>query len=253
MNVDTAEKNRISQASAAGATVLPQPLDAPLSGTTQAPGPTKLVRMEDIDWRIGETVFLQRAGTPVRHVARLVGFIRHVSVVVTAPQIDGSPVFYRDGDTLVVRAFTGRKAYAFTASALKSVHLPHPYLHLSYPREVRCATVRRDARIAVSVAASVKTADAGSDALLVLSDISLSGASGIAARPFAEPGQTCNLAFHVEVAGQSIVMRPSAVVRSVSPPDQEGRVRHGFEFVELQPDEKLGLAAFLHQATSERP
>jgi hypothetical protein len=74
---------------------------------------TKLALMENVDWRIGETFFLQQEESQVRHAVKLIGCIKHVSVLVMAPQVNGNYVFIRNGQSFVVRAFAGKRLMRF--------------------------------------------------------------------------------------------------------------------------------------------
>jgi hypothetical protein len=106
-----------------------------------------ILAMDHMRWYVGETLYLQLLDNQaVRYTARLIGFVKNKTVFVTAPSVDGKFEFVRDGQTFVVRAFSGKKAYAFATAAEKSVHAPHPYLYLAYPKEVRCTVVRRGVR-----------------------------------------------------------------------------------------------------------
>lgn len=213
---------------------------------------TKPALMEDVDWRIGETFFLQEEGSQVRHAVKLIGCIKQVSVLVMAPQINGNYVFIRDGQNFVVRAFAGKSAYAFSASVVKSLHAPHPYLHLSYPKEIACAVVRRGTRIPVSLISSISVGGADHRAATILSDVSLGGAACTLKEQIGVPGQACKLAFKVNLDGNGLLLNPDAILRSITPVENGSGYRCGFEFVELPATEKMALAAFLHQTMVEK-
>src|ERR1700712_1402368 len=71
------------------------------------------VVMDEIRWQVGETFFLHQQGASVRYTARFIGYIKNRTVLVTMPIVDDKYVLIRDGQMFVVRAFSGKKAYAF--------------------------------------------------------------------------------------------------------------------------------------------
>jgi len=210
-----------------------------------------VVNMEDVRWFVGENLYLQLTDNPgLRYTVRLIGFVRNKTVFVTAPAIDGKFEFIRDGQMFIVRAFSGKKAYAFVAAAVKSVHSPHPYLHLSYPKEVRCTIVRRGARATVKIIAAVslgteRTAGA------TLTDLSMGGASGTARQVLGKKGEAGQIKFKVNAAGQDEYLNLKTVLRSIAPSENGDGYRHGFEFLDVGIHERLILSAFVHQTLAE--
>lgn len=211
-----------------------------------------LVGMDEIRWHVGETLYLQPSdNTALRYTVRLIGFVKNGTIFVTAPMVDGKLEFIREGQTFVVRAFAGKKAYAFASAAVKSVHTPHPYLHLSYPKDVRCTLVRRGARAPVRLPASVSMTQPERTATAVLSDLSVGGTSGVMKEAFGEKGDTGQIVFKVNAAGQDEILNLKTVLRSVAPSENGDGFKHGFEFVDLSAQERLILSAFVHQTLAE--
>ena len=133
------------------------------------------------------------------------------------------------GQTYVVRAFSGKKAYAFTAIAVKSVHTPHPYLHLSYPKEIRCAVVRQGARAEVKIIASVSLGEPERTGAAELCDLSIGGTSGIMKQALGKKGEIGRIKFKVNAADHDEYLNLKTVLRSVSPAESGDGFRHGFE------------------------
>ncbi len=210
-----------------------------------------IVNMEDVRWFVGENLYLQLTDNPgLRYTVRLIGFVRNKTVFVTAPAIDGKFEFIRDGQMFIVRAFSGKKAYAFVAAAVKSVHSPHPYLHLSYPKEVRCTVVRRGVRAAVKIIAAVSLAPERT-AGATLTDLSMGGASGTARQVLGKKGEEGQIKFKVHAAGQDEYLNLKTVLRSIAPSESGDGYRHGFEFLDVAIHERLILSAFVHQTLAE--
>ena len=213
---------------------------------------TVMLDLDSVRWHVGETFYLQvHDNASLRYTVKLIGFIKNKSILVTAPVIDGKGALIRDGQTFIVRAFPGKKAYAFTASALKSVFSPHPYLHLSYPKLVRCTAIRQGSRAAVKIIASVTIGDPGQTAAATLCDLSMGGSSGIIKKPIGNKNDTGVIKFKVNAAGNDEYLTLNIILRSVAPTDNTDEYRHGFEFVDVPTQSKLILSAFVHQTLAE--
>jgi len=210
------------------------------------------VFMDDVRWQVGETFFLHQQGLSARYTARFIGYIKNRTVLVTMPIVDDKYVLIRDSQMFIVRAFSGKKAYAFSAFVVKSVHSPHPYLHLSYPKELSCATIRHRARIPVSIIASISMNDQEESVAAVIADMSLGGASANIKHPFGEVGQRGRIKFKINAVGETVYVDLGIILRSIVPSDNGGGCKHGYEFTDLSTHDRLVLSAYFHQAEMER-
>jgi c-di-GMP-binding flagellar brake protein YcgR len=211
-----------------------------------------LMALDDVSWHVGETLYLQLHDKPsVRYIVKLIGFVKNQTVLVTSPMVEGKFEFIRDGQAFVIRAFSGKKAYAFTAAAVKSVHAPHPYLHLSYPKQVRCTVVRRGARAEVKVIASITLGSVGRTGAGTITDLSIGGASVLAKEPLGSKGESGCIKFKLHVADQDEYLNLKTILRSVSPAENGEGFRYGFEFVDVSAQNRLVLTAFVHQILVE--
>jgi hypothetical protein len=190
--------------------------------------PSERVMMDEVWWQVGKTFFLHQQGASARYTARFIGYIKNRTVLVTMPIVDDNFVPIRDGRMFVVRAFSGKKAYAFSAFVVKSVHSPHPSLHLSYPKELGCAIIRPRARISVSVIAPVSLDGQEDTAAAVINDMSLGGASASIRHPFGEVGQRGRIKFKINAVGETVYMDVCTILRrSISPVENGGGCKHG--------------------------
>ncbi len=213
---------------------------------------TVMLDLDSVRWYVGETFYLQvHDNASIRYTVKLVGFVKNKSILVTAPVIEGKGALIRDGQTFIVRAFPGKKAYAFTASALKSVFSPHAYLHLSYPKLVRCTAIRQGSRAAVKIIASVTIGSPEQTAAATLSDLSMGGSSGVIKKPLGKKNDTGIIKFKVNAAGNDEYLSLNIILRSISPTENTDEYRHGFEFVDVSTQSKLILSAFVHQTLAE--
>lgn len=207
-------------------------------------GKEVVASMDEVHWRVGETLQLQpHDNLNVRYAVHLIGFLKNRSVFVTAPTVDGKFVLIRDGQTFVVRAFSGKRAYAFTAAAMKSMHSPHPYLLLSYPKEVRCTIVRQSARIDVKIIASVSLGKPERTTAATLIDLSMGGTSVIVKEPLGIKGEEGRIKFKVNAADVDAYLNIPIVLRSIAKLDTGDGYRHGIEFVNVPDIERLTLSA----------
>lgn len=211
-----------------------------------------MLDLDSVRWHVGETFYLQvHDNAQIRYTVKLIGFIKNKSILVTAPIVDGKGALIRDGQTFIVRAFPGKKAYAFTASALKLVFSPHPYLHLSYPKLVRCTAIRQGSRATVKIIASVTVGNPEQTAAATLSDLSMGGSSGIIKKPLGKKNDTGVIKFKVNAAGNDEYLTLNIILRSIAPTENTDEFRHGFEFVDVPTQSKLILSAFVHQTLAE--
>lgn len=208
--------------------------------------------LDSVRWHVGEPFYLQvHDNSAIRYTVRLIGYVKNQSILVTAPLLDGKVAIIRDGQTFIVRSFPGKKAYAFTASALKSVYSPHPYLHLSYPKVVSCTAIRQTSRANVKIIASITVGNPEQTMAATLNDISMGGTSGIVKRSIGQKNDTGVIKFKVHTAGEDAYLILPIIVRSIVETENAGEFRYGFEFAELPTQSKLILSSFVHQTLAE--
>ena len=211
-----------------------------------------IIELDSVRWTVGEVFYLQTHDqVATRYTVRLIGFVKNKSLLVTAPTVNGKSVMIREGQTFIIRAFPGKKAYAFTASLIKYVFSPHDYLHLSYPKQVRSTTIRQGARANVKIIASVTIGDPEQTAAATLGDLSMGGTSGIIKRQLGQKGDTGVIKFKVNAAGNDEFLTLKTILRSIAPTDNSTEFRHGFEFTDVSPQARLILSAFVHQTLAE--
>ncbi|WP_050477238.1 flagellar brake protein [Herbaspirillum rhizosphaerae] len=214
-------------------------------------GQESIVTMDEVRWRIGDALSLQLKEAPdVRYNISLMGSLAGKSVLVSAPVKDGKYMHLRDGQIVVVRALSGRRAYAFVASVLKYQNLPYPYLHLSCPREVRCTVIRQDTRVEVDVDAFLTIASAPPAALNLL-DLSVGGVSGVSSFLGCAKDATGRLKFIINVAGEERGLDLDVVLRTVEADSDPNYAKYGLEFVDVSARDRLILSAFVYQTVSE--
>lgn len=213
--------------------------------------------LEEVKPQIGDPLQLQTVGeqTPQRYGVRLIGFLKGRSVIVSTPIQDGKVLFMREGQSFVVRLFSGRSAYAFPSTVWKVANTPYPHLHLTYPAQLRGVVVRRSGRAKVNLIAAVIDAN-GRPAAGAIVDISKGGASMSAKTALGEKGAALQVKFRILLDEFEQYITVGAVIRAVSRQAQsEGEpdvIQHGLEFVDVQPSDALALTAFVYQKLLEQ-
>ena len=242
-------------------------LEASNKPTASAPaaapeaGRDSIARLEDIKLQIGDTLQLQSQadqGT-VRYYVKLIGYAVGKSILVTTPVVDGKICLMREGQSFVVRCFSGKNAYAFAAGTFKVVNAPFPHMHLSYPREVRGIVVRKGARVNTSIIAAVhitsgprlNTQGAGN-----IINLSVGGALLTSRTPLGEKGDRVSIKFRVHLQDIEAFPQLEAVIRNVSPePATEGggppSFLHGLEFRDVPQSDRVMLTAYVYQRLLE--
>ncbi|MCP1573320.1 glycosyltransferase [Herbaspirillum rubrisubalbicans] len=214
-------------------------------------GQASVIPLDDVRWQIGDTVWLQLADDAAqRHAVTLVGCLSNRSILVSAPQKEGKQIFLREGQAFVVRALTGRRAYAFASQLLKYQHSPFVYLHLSAPREVRSTVIRQATRVPVGAEGYLEV-DGSTPLPASVIDLSLAGASLVATslkgRVEAKKGVSGTLRFIASVADQQLPLELPVVLRAVESLGEADFHQYGVEFAPLTVRDKLVLSAYVYQ------
>jgi len=230
---------------------------APARETAPPPEPhAENISFASIRLGVGDPMQMQPlAEDHLRYYVSLIGYVEKRSVLVTAPVIEGHVQLVRDGQPFVLRAFSGRNAYAFDASVLRSCAVPYPYLHLSYPKSVQALPVRSEQRIKVNLIGAIPEIEGiaqDNPLACVVVDLSLSGAMINAPRRYAEVGHRFKLSLRATVNNAPVyIALPCAVrnLREAPGPDGRGSVMfHGVQFLEIQDKDRLLLENFIFRA-----
>ncbi|MFN3579168.1 MAG: flagellar brake protein [Pseudomonas sp.] len=181
-----------------------------------------------------------------RYQVRMIGFHAPVSLMVTAPLVQGRLVFIKEGQQFLVRGFVGKDAVAYKTRVIKSNLSPFPYLHLAYPETVQSMRIRGSSRVSVQLVTAV-TGPKGQAAAKIV-DLSCGGARMVSPTPVAQKGDEVKLAFRINPSGLDVYLTISAHVRAVSRDETgDGQVATGVEFVDLNEQDRLYLTNMVYQ------
>jgi len=209
---------------------------------------------------IGSRLQLQTSTeqNPERHMAKYLGHIKGVSLLVTTPVVDEKVLFIREGQTFIVRAFTGKTAFGFTSSVIRVCNAPTPYLHLSYPKQLQGVEIRSVKRLPVNMIATVQKIEeavaeeeAPSLPCLII-NVSPSGALIAAAQPLGKINDTLLIAFRIKIGPIDGYIETQGIIRSITPVDDNSsenkyNMHHGMQFKELQQTDILLLHSLAYQ------
>lgn len=221
-------------------------------GGSGRPGEVTL-SFEQVKLMPGDTLQMQplMEGQSERYSVRIIGTMKGQSVLVTAPMVDGKLLFLRDGQTFLIRVFSGLNVCAFKAKVLKSQLVPFPYLHLSYPDEVKAMLIRKAMRAPADIIVAVHESEEGRQTGAGrMMDISVGGARVLSNQPLAEKGAHIYLSFKVKLGDMEEYVKTPAIVRSLGEEDSEqGRkqVATGVQFGDLAQSQRLIIMNLVYQ------
>lgn len=201
--------------------------------------------------RVGDVMQLQSGPESPRLVVKLIGYLKNRGLIVTVPEADGEFVMLKDGQSFVVRFFSGQNAYAFTSTVTRQTSVPFPHVHLAYPREVRGLVIRKDSRIDVELIAAISKEGAGANTTAAgkIVNLSTGGAALRAKERLGNKGDAIEVKFKVLINDiQSYVVFQSEICTIADDKaDPVMPYMHGIRFVSPDQATSLALAAFVYQ------
>lgn len=234
--------------------MLGQPLK-PIAGTNEpAASPQRnadIRTLEQIPLKIGENIQLQfqSEAETERCIVTLIGYLANQGVIVSTPMLNGRYMNIREGQIFVVRMFSGKSAYAFTANTIKTTNVPFPHLHLSWPKEVRGLMIRGSSRAKTSIICHA-TLENGKSSACIARDISNGGALIAAKEKIGEVGDKLTLKMRFKINNAEHLLTPECTIRSANPAkggEDEGSFMHGLSFHNLSSQDMLVISAVLYQ------
>jgi len=192
---------------------------------------------------------------PVKYI----GHLKDISVLVTLPTSNGLPLQLREGEKIVLRAFSGQNVFGFNATIERVCKIPFSYLHLSYPERVSGMVVRKSPRIKTNIIATIQNQaqENGSKKLSgVIKNLSTSGAGLGARQALGNKGDMLNLAFRVDIHNVDMYMSVNATILALIPQTTNGDsdgIFHGLEFKDLNPNDCVLLQSMVYRQMVENP
>lgn len=191
---------------------------------------------------------------PVKYI----GHLKDLSVLVTLPTLNGLPLALREGEKIVLRAFSSQNVFGFAATVERICKIPYSYLHLSYPEQVSSMVVRKSPRIKTNIIVTIQNEgrDNGSEKTSgMLTNLSTTGAGLDARQALGKKGETLTLSFRVEIHNVEMYLTIKAAILALIPQvtgDTE-TIRHGLEFKDLSPNDSVLLQSLIYRQMVESP
>lgn len=215
---------------------------------------------DDMKLQIGERLELELRDShdhaPI--FTRLIGYLRGQGLMVQTPLENGVPWAVREEERILIRVFSGVKAFAFTSTVTRVCVSPFPYLHLSFPSVVHGAEIRKTLRVKVNLAAQLI---AGSNTKLPLPvaakvvDLSVAGVLLNAPPGLGNKGDTLKMkfSFFVEPDHKPVDLEAEAVIqdnltrKKAGEALSSGIIQYGLAFRGLHWSEAVLLQNLVYQ------
>jgi hypothetical protein len=214
-------------------------------------------RFSDMGLNVGDRLQLQLPAMlgPERPVVRLIGYIRGVSILVTAPVAStGMPIELVEGEEVIVRLFSALAVYGFPASVVRLCRGPIAHLHLEFPSEVQGRVIRAERRIRTNVITSVAvTSSVDEPVPALITNLSPTGCMLDAQRKIGDRDTHVRISLQLSPHGQEHLLELDAVIRSAEDIDGSPKTRHGIKFNELPPHTSLVLHSYIYHQLVELP
>lgn len=183
-------------------------------------------------------------------VIRLMGYTEDRSLLVSMPDEKNWSGSLIEGDPVLIRTFSGRKAFSFNTRVLKRVVTPYEYLHLEYPGAVSSRRIRQAERVRTEIALRIARPAGEVDARI--SNLSATGAELRSAVRIGEPGETVRLDIPLMLHFVNVEVHCDGNIRNVRE-QADGTVSSGVEFAELDEQTWILLRSYVYQHLLDSP
>ncbi len=235
------------------------------SGVNDPSGYEQLDNLLALNLSVGDALQLQVVSASNRapnrrYYVKLIGFLNKSGIVVSHPMQDEKLLPIEDGQGFQVRGFSGRKVYEFNAKVLSASPRPYPHLHLSFPNQIECLTMRNALRIQPKLAGWIEVMGAALPPVkipAIVVDLSTSGARIHANRKFGKIGDKVGVGFRLPIDGEGQVFSIPAVIRksySEMLPQEHGGaevITHGLEFIHPEGCMRMALQSYIYKTMAE--
>jgi len=211
----------------------------------------------DMRLKVGDQIHLE----PPRRVAggratvTIIGWLEGQSVITTAPQNSAGRLAMQEGELVLLRAFTGKSAFAFRVAVLRVAYQPFNYLHLGFPEKIEGVAIRSSPRCWLRLPAQVNVGES-EGCLGNILNIGTTGALIEVAEALQKEQNQIKLSFSFELHGVAVSLNLTAQVcgeKSVSNVDGVPLPQYGVEFQNLQPNDRLILGGLVWYRMYEHP
>lgn len=207
--------------------------------------------------QIGERVQLRLVDQNPQsyYSARLIGYIKNQSILVTRP-VSGENLFIPvEGKQVEVRMVTGNNIYAFQSAIQRLCISPTNYMHLDYPAEVRVQKLRKSPWVRMNLGVTATDAQGAHEAARLV-NLSPDGAQLHAPATLGEPGAALRISFHATLDELKTTLNLDATILHVHAP-QAGReaetnmLEYGIAFRDVSAENELWLKGLVYRHIAE--
>lgn len=207
--------------------------------------------------QIGERVQLHLLNQNIKtyYSARLIGYIKNLSILVTTPMIARNPLILAEGELMEVRMVTGSNIYAFQALIQRLCISPAHYMHLDYPTEVRMQKLRKSPWAKVNLGVSVTDAQGAHESARLV-NLSPDGAQLHAPLTLGRPGEALRLSFHATLDELKTTLNLDAIILNAHVPRtgleaEADMLEYGIAFRNVSAADALWLKGLVYRHIAE--
>jgi len=204
--------------------------------------------------QIGERVQLRSLNSNLQsyYSARLIGYIKNLSILVTRPMADEIPFIPVEGEPVEVRMLTGNNIYAFQSSIQRLCISPTNYLHLDYPTKVQVQKLRKSPWASVNLGVTVTDAQGVHEAAQLV-NLSADGAQLHASITLGKEGDALQLSFHATIDERNIMLNLDATILHVRTPQigETDSQEYNIAFHDVSTENALWLKGLVYRYIAE--
>jgi hypothetical protein len=185
----------------------------------------------------------------------LLGYLRGSSLIIKLPTSWNGTVPFGEGETVLVRGFSGRIAYFFTSDILKIRFAPYPHCHISFPTIIQGSEIRKAMRVRANIPAQLTNLRSGGDKAMEasISDLSALGVHTESAAHLGEPGDDVRLEFRflIQPDDYEITINCAGVIQNSRHIEVVPAWHHGIRFQNLPSMESIMLQHLIYEQLLE--
>lgn len=220
--------------------------------------PTRAYRFEDLHLQVDHRLQIEPPDlrTAEHFYTRLLGYFKGGSLIVKLPTAWNGKAPLVEGDTVTVRGFSGRIAYAFSCDILKIRYAPYPYCHLSFPNSVQGAEIRKAVRIKVEIPTRLTNPRLGQGHAIegVISDLSALGLQVDSKEIPGAAGDHVGLSFRfwLQPNDYEVNFTANGLIQTAQPNDDATGWQCGIRFQNMRATEAIMLQHLIYQHLNEK-
>ncbi|MEX0958241.1 MAG: flagellar brake protein [Burkholderiales bacterium] len=214
--------------------------------------------LENLQLLVGDRMQLEISGDNTRsqYFTTLIGYIKAMSVLVRTPSLEGVPLPIREGESVLVRGFSGCSAFVFETRIAHTCITPMPYLHLVYPESVHVTPIRDALRVRAELQGTAQNLNRDRGRVPIactVTDISVRGAQLESRQSLGVSGDRLQVFFRfvLEPTDYEVKLSPEASIqtsRSIADEQADnGTHTYGVRFENLHTTESLLVQSYVQQ------